>query len=159
MSARAHAIRLLERHQNEIARAIVRQTTRVAPRTAVSDEETRIRTVENILGAAGDLVGGQSPKRFFGLVADLMTLRSAGGWLPSDFVAASHCYLPVIRRVFVRKDPVNGMEAYNILEEYTLMLIIRLAESMVPAPQDDVHDLDTVSDRKGHDISSVPFDY
>lgn len=146
-SPKEHALTLLKRHREDIARTIARQVVLVGPSYANVDERVRAQSVLGILDLFAGVLGGADRQRLLALVKDLVALRYAGGVTPADFLAGAHVYLPVVRWVFVEEaaDPLSGLWAFEEVEAVALPLLCRfghvvlqIAEEATGAPPPDL---------------------
>lgn len=127
MTTQDRAIELLKRHRDLIAREISSLIERVAPAFRDVDLTARRQSVAAHLEAFTQLLSGASKSQLMSHVEQTVRLRALAGVSPEAIFAASHCYLPVIRRVFVQqsRDPLEGLRAYEVVEAVALPLITR----------------------------------
>jgi hypothetical protein len=129
--ARAHAAQLLGKNRKRLARAIARQVSQLVPRYRDVDEAAHQRNGELILEMMEQTLTGGSDDRLLSVLEDLMRLRTAGGFQTSDFIVASHCFTPVIRRFFIEKSPDLRLAnaAFEEVEALALGIIGRLVSA------------------------------
>lgn len=146
-SPKEHALALLKRHREEIARTIARQVVLVGPSYGNVDERVRAQSILAIIDLFAAVLGGANKDRLLALVRDLVVLRHAGGVTAADFLAGAHVYMPVVRWVFVEEaeDPLTGLWAFEEVEAVALPLLCRfvnvvlqISEEATGAPPPDL---------------------
>lgn len=158
---RAYGLSLIQQHKREFVEAITRQVEQSLPAIASVDRQARIGSVMSLINALeGVLSGRRDAGHVLELVKQITALRRMAGVGLRSMVAATHCYLPVARRVLVARadDPLHGLRAYEALESDLLRLVIDATLCMLPEEENvDDEEEDTVTDPVRKRFTLAPF--
>lgn len=123
------AIELLNAHAEEIAELIVAQSRQLAPSMEKVSAAVSTPSVAGMMRSLAQVLDGGPPSTFVAVVETLVQIRAAGGVTRDDFLAASYCYLPCIRWVFMERaaNPLLGVYACEEVESVAVPLMARLA--------------------------------
>lgn len=123
------AAALIHDGRETIARSVSTQMRQFNPRFGDVDGDAQVQRVTLILQALEALLKGKSVSFLLGAAEDVMALGAMAGFGPPEFVKATHCYLPVLRRYFIRTDGLeNGLAIFERVESVALVLIDRLID-------------------------------
>ncbi len=134
------AAALIHDGRETIARSVSTQMRQFNPRFGDVDGDAQVQRVTLILQALEALLKGKSVSFLLGAAEDVMALGAMAGFGPPEFVKATHCYLPVLRRYFIRTDGLeNGLAIFERVESVALVLIDRLIDIGADVSYHDPH--------------------
>lgn len=123
------AAALIHEGRETIAQSVSTQMRHFNPRFADVDSDAQVQRVTLILQALEGLLRGKSVSFLLGAAEDVMSLGAMAGFGPPEYVKATHCYLPVLRRYFIQTGGLeNGLAIYERVEDVALGLIDRLID-------------------------------
>jgi hypothetical protein len=139
----------LETHRQDIARGIFRFACRVEPMVATIPEPTSVGSIATFIRGLESYLRSGDATLFREIVASTVTLRRLGGFDWTAIVAISHCYLPVIRKAFLRHapDPAQGLKAYDDVESVVIPFIAMMLRALLrsPTPAESATGFDAVA--------------
>lgn len=135
--ARALAISLLDDDgRKEIARRIFTFACRVEPMMATIPEATAVGSIGSFMRGLEIFLRTDDSKPLAEIIHATVSLRRLGGFDWTAIVSMSHCYLPVIRKVFLRRipDPMHALKAYDVVESVVVPFIARMLRELLRVP-------------------------
>jgi len=135
--SRALAVVLLETRRQDIARGIFRFACRVEPMVATIPEPTSVGSIASFIRGLAAFLRTGDPSLLSEIVTATVMLRRLAGFDWTAVVAMSHCYLPVIRKVFLpcagpRRRPRRLRRRRERRHPFIAMMLRELLRS--PAP-------------------------
>jgi hypothetical protein len=144
------ALRILKEHRDEIAKKVVEQSARTAPGMNLIDRRARIESIKRLLDGLHESLRTGDEDIVVGMAREMADLRKASGVDWRALASASHCYMPVVRRVMVAhaRDPLEGLAAFESIEGPGLEIVVASMLATLPeefnladfAPIDDEGD-------------------
>ena len=133
------AARLLQPHRDAIARAVARQIRRTVPRYEQVDLVALERNTRTVLGGVQRLLEGGDSATLLRVVEDVAQLRTTTGFQASEFLVASMCFMPVVRRFLVQHapSPMEGLLAWDSVEAIALPLFGQVVDVFLDSEDDD----------------------
>jgi hypothetical protein len=134
--SRALAIALLETHRHDIARGIFRFACRVEPMVATIPEPTSVGSITGFIRGLEVFLRSGDASLLSEIVKATVSLRRLGGFDWTAVVAMSHCYLPVIRKAFLRHAPDRdaALRAYDDVESAVVPFIAMMLRELLRSP-------------------------
>jgi hypothetical protein len=158
------AAQLIRSHHLRISQAIARQLQRTVPRYRQVDASVLERNIATIMGGVQQLLEHGSEERLLRIVADVAQLRQMSGFKLPEFLVASLCFLPVIRRFLIERsgDLQEGLARYEAVEAIALPLMGRVATIFMDAAEDTQPNSETaflLAGEKGRPRAAVPMPF
>ena len=131
---RTLGLRLLDEHKIEIADLIVEQSRKTAPAVKAVDPDARRASIAKLLEGLRIGVQTGDDSVVLRLAKDTADLRMMSGVDQRTLLAASHCYLPMIRKVLVARapDPLAGLHAFEAIEGAALETVVAATVALFP---------------------------
>lgn len=124
------AARLIKGHKVRLARAIARQIQQIVPRYREMDSTALERNLGTLLSATETFLENGDDRQLIDLTRNVMELRAVSGFALGDFVMATACWLPVLRRFILERSASvdEGLRVYESVEAVALPLMGRIAD-------------------------------
>jgi hypothetical protein len=131
-------VKLLRSHRVRIARALVRQAKRLAPRYEQIDSLAMERSYMSVVFAVERVLETGDDAMLADQTEQLAQMRLAMGFQMEDFLLASLGWLPVMRTFLLEhgKDLAESIADYDEFEAIALPLCARAAAAFVEAGED-----------------------
>jgi len=138
MPARA-AVELLERHRSLIAHAIARQIMQTLPQYRSVDPNDLAGSIDELLEGVQTLLIARDHKTLAQVLDTLVQLHNKRGFGVGDFLVATLCTLPVMRRFYMKYASAQdqGIVCYEQVESVLIPLYGHLAARLSNVFDDD----------------------
>jgi hypothetical protein len=138
---RRRAVELLAKHRTLIARGVYTLGSRLDPVVKTVPINVAEASVGNILRALESYLLTNDPEPLMETIRTTAQLRHLTGYKMQQLMAMSHCYLPVIRKVF-QKNGDAELAAFDVVESVGLPFIIRMLDELYLTYADHGSDFD-----------------